>query len=104
LEINEKGKPMNETARILCAISSTEHINLKRFSENLGEDKPTWDLTHSILLALEEQEAITIRRNSHVITGLKLTPLGAERAREAMEGDKLPERKPNSKSGLVIDA
>ena len=77
---------MNETTLILTAIkTSTEYTTLKQFSTNLGEDRPTWDTAHSILFALEFQELITIRRQNHVITGLKLTELGAERAREAQQ-------------------
>jgi DNA-binding PadR family transcriptional regulator len=95
---------MNETARILCAISADKPMYLGEFFERLGTERPGWHVIHTALVDLEAQELVKIHRRARTISAVQLTSLGAERAREAMEGDKLPERKPNSKSGLVIDA
>lgn len=77
---------MNETARILCAISSTEPSTFNEFLNDLGdkpEDRAEWRALFLTLESLEEQELVTIQRTRGKIDTLILTDLGAERAREA---------------------
>lgn len=79
---------MNETARILCAISSTEPCTFGEFLDGLGDDKPTerdeWRPLFLTLDSLEEQRLVQVwRANDQRITAMQLTELGAERAREA---------------------
>lgn len=80
---------MNETARILCAIGSTEPSSFNEFLNALNGDKPEsrdeWRVLFLTLEALEEQELVTIERFHGRIETLILTDLGAERAREAQE-------------------
>jgi hypothetical protein len=71
---------MNETARILCAIGSTENTTLKQFLGRLKPECPPWNQIYHVLVELEAQDLITIRRSNGVITALRFTPLGAERA------------------------
>lgn len=76
---------MNETTRILCAISSTEPCTFGEFLNELGDDRPEWRQLFSTLESLEAQELVTIERfggNGRIDT-MQLTDLGAERAREA---------------------
>ncbi len=93
---------MNETARILCAISADKPMDFGDFLKAIDQQLDAKLLT--LLRTLEQQELIITEGTCSPITFIQLTPLGAERAREAREGDKLPPSKPNFKSGLVIDA
>ena len=77
---------MNDTARILCAISATEPCTFGEFLDGLGDDRPEWRQLFLTIDALEEQELITVdRQMNNRINALQLTELGAERAREAMK-------------------
>lgn len=78
---------MNETARILCAISAEKPTTLGVLLESLKPDCPPWHLLFHTLVALESQELVKIRRENNIMRTLQLTPLGSERAREAMEGE-----------------
>ena len=74
---------MNETARILCAIGSTDRVYADQFLDNLG-DLPR-DL-FALIGTLEAQRLLTTVRTGHGgIISLNLTELGAERAREAQQ-------------------
>lgn len=80
---------MNDTARILCAISSTEPCTFREFLDALGDDRPArWG---DLFSTLEKQELVTIERVDHKhgrINAMQLTELGAERAREAQEANR----------------
>ncbi len=80
---------MNETARILCAISSTEPCTFYEFLRGLRSSKPETGSEYRQLFltleSLEEQEFVTIERTKGRIDTLMLTDLGAERAREAQQ-------------------
>jgi hypothetical protein len=77
---------MNETTRILCAISATEPCSFGEFLNGLGDDRPEWRQIFLTLESLEEQELCKVERAGGRIQALQLTPLGAERAREALRG------------------
>jgi hypothetical protein len=114
---------INETVRVLCAIGSTDRVYADEFLRNLRDPIPFPEL-FALIKTLEEQRLVTTVRSGHDgIISLNLTELGAERAREAAayakhggcacmghsecdfcKDRKLPPRKPNFKSGLVIDA
>lgn len=87
---------MNETTRILCAISSTEPSTFGEFLDGLKGDLPgsssDWRQLFQTLEALEEQELVIIERLNGRIDTLMLTELGAERAREVITGqDRCPD-------------
>jgi DNA-binding MarR family transcriptional regulator len=79
---------MNETSRILCAIPEKASISITALLARLGID--TLELSAPIfttLNTLEETELITVvRPGNGRVASVQLTPLGAERAREAIEG------------------
>jgi DNA-binding PadR family transcriptional regulator len=75
---------MNETARILCALSADNPTPVKSFCESLANG-PTWNRLFHMLEALESQELVRITREGRDMKTLQLTRLGAERAREARE-------------------
>lgn len=75
---------MNETARILCAISADKPMDFGDFLKAI--DQPGDAKLYALLRTLEEQELIRTEGTCSPITFIQLTPLGAERAREAMEG------------------
>ena len=72
---------MNETARILCAISTLRPVYPLEADTALKRLR----ITH-VLEALESTELVLLTREHGEIIAAILTPLGAERAREAMEG------------------
>ena len=75
---------MNETARILCAISEAETISYRALLNKIGGD---YGQTIETVSAFEQQELVTIDRSEH-FASIQLTPLGAERAREAQEASR----------------
>jgi DNA-binding HxlR family transcriptional regulator len=81
---------MNETARILCAISADkpmEFCDLLKALDRLSDGELI-----ATLRTLEQQGLIITEGACSPITFLQLTPLGAERAREALTGqDRCPE-------------
>jgi len=80
---------MNETARILCAIGSQARCSLETIIEGMGDKKPTTAAGVSVLIstleAFESTELLRLYRYRGKVIGAELTPLGAERAREAQE-------------------
>lgn len=74
---------MNETARILCAISANKPMDFGDFLKAI--DQPGDDKLYAALHTLEAQGLIATEGTCSPITFLQLTPLGAERAREAQE-------------------
>lgn len=74
---------MNETSRILCAISETGTTYQSLFNK-IGGD---YGQTIEIVSAFEQQELVKIDRSEH-FARIRLTPLGAERAREAQEAQR----------------
>jgi DNA-binding PadR family transcriptional regulator len=79
---------MNETARILCAIGTTDRVYADQFVKNLG-DPISFPELFALIKTLEEQRLVTTVRSGHDgLISLNLTELGAERAREVMEGAK----------------
>jgi hypothetical protein len=74
---------MNETARILCAIKPDESVTFRTLWKRL----PDVDLTRvmDVIDTFEKQELVVVDNSRH-FTEVRLTPLGVERAREAMEG------------------
>jgi len=74
---------MNETARILCAISADKPMDFSDFLKAI--DQQADDRLYAMLHTLEDQELIKTEGTCSPITFICLTPLGAERAREARE-------------------
>jgi len=80
---------LNETARILCAISADRPMDFGDFLKAI--DQQVDGKLLAMLRTLEEQELITTEGTCSPITFIQLTPLGAERAREALTGqDRCP--------------
>lgn len=81
---------MNATSKILTAISATEPCSFREFLRGLGDDAPEkgdkqdWYILFKTLESLEESGLVEIERTDNAIDSLILTPLGAERAREAL--------------------
>ena len=83
---------MNDTTRILCAISGTdEDTDISDILVNAGITLlPTTAQIHGLvktLEALEETQLVRLARFNGAIRFARLTELGAERAREAQEKD-----------------
>lgn len=74
---------MNETARILCAISADKPMDFGDFLKAIDQQLDAKLL--ATLRSLEQQELIKTEGTCSPITFIELTPLGAERAREARE-------------------
>jgi DNA-binding PadR family transcriptional regulator len=74
---------MNETARILCAISADKPMDFGDFLKAIEQSGDT--NLYALLRTLEEQELIKTEGTCSPITFIELTDLGAERAREARE-------------------
>lgn len=74
---------MDETARILTSISADKPMDFGDFLKTI--DQPGDTKLYALLHALEEQELIKTEGTCSPITFIQLTPLGAERAREAQE-------------------
>lgn len=81
---------MNETARILCAIGTTEDTTLSDLLVKAGVTLLPTNAEVSALVrtleTLEESLLVRLARFRGEIQSVRLTELGAERAREAMEG------------------
>lgn len=77
---------MNETARILCAITADRPMDFGDFLKAI--DQPGDANLYALLRTLEEQQLIKTEGTCSPITFLQLTPLGAERAREAQEASR----------------
>lgn len=79
---------MNDTTRILCAISEAESITYLNLTKK-ARSHPSQVM--AIMGTFEEQGLVTVDR-SQPPARIRLTPLGAERAREAITGrDRCPE-------------
>ncbi len=79
---------MNETIAILCALSETEPTNTADLLNRLGLkalDEGALRL-YATLQSFEELQMIVVTRQRGTPASMLLTPLGAERAREATEG------------------
>jgi DNA-binding MarR family transcriptional regulator len=75
---------MNETARILCAISDAGSITYLNLTKK-AQSHPSQVM--AIMETLEDQELVTVDR-SQPPARIRLTSLGAERAREAREASR----------------
>lgn len=88
---------MNVTARILCAISADRPTSISEMWDKMGYDRPVTMnevlATLRMVESLAEQELVILSRCPlNRINSMRLTPLGAERAREAITGrDRCPE-------------
>lgn len=76
---------MNDTARILCAIEDDKPTTIRVLLDVLVPNRPPWTQIRATLMTFEAQELVTIHHNKGMITAVQLTPLGAERAREAKQ-------------------
>lgn len=80
---------MNDTARILCAISADKPMDFGDFLKAVGQ-QPDGKL-FATLRTLEAQGLIKTEGTCSPITFIELTPLGVERAREVITGqDRCP--------------
>jgi len=75
---------MNETARILCAISSKEDSTPGDILAALTP-RTDWHSVFVIVKRLEEQGLVKLTRHARRLYTFEITPLGAERAREAKQ-------------------
>lgn len=81
---------MNETARILCAISADKPMDFGDFLKVIDQ-QPDGKL-FAALRTLEDQGLITIEGTCSPITFLQRTELGSERAGEVLTGqDRCPQ-------------
>ena len=82
---------MNLSAKLLCAISSTEPSTFPEILSGLNGDRPQekseFREFFETLRALEQSDLVEIEwgANNRLNSAI-LTPLGAERAREALKG------------------
>lgn len=81
---------MNPTTRILTAISSTEPSSFSEILSGLNGDRPQekseFRSFFETIRALESAELIEVDWAGDRLNSAILTPLGAERAREALRG------------------
>lgn len=82
---------MNLTTRILVNIGATESTSFRELCNALGDDTPEkgdskgWRELFQTIDALEQCALIEVERRDSRFESAILTPLGAERAREALK-------------------
>lgn len=90
LRFRTKELKMNPTTRILTAISSTEPSSFSEILSGLNGDRPQekseFRTFFETIRALESAELIEVDWTGDRLNSAILTPLGAERAREALKG------------------